>query len=998
MNNTVEDQTCQQSASIVQFQAPTTILEKLDRDMSDKRSIKECLRSKSIPCREVRGILSKDSQERITRSEMKLSYSFILTRYLSPLKSRTLEQKESGATCISRIATTIRFVQLLLEFDEEDEPAMGQANDKPAIVTPSLVLDTEIVKITSQLIRSIAGAVCSCLEQDFNEPASCDDGDHVEDMDLFNSSIVDFNATQLAFFVFGSLLRLNGYIQTRPFLLSPVWKGLCDISEAMKRSNLPLEIFNEAVNALSEFFSEGLNHIIDPFVADQRNAQGNISMASSNMNPTADLHSFRILNFLVSRLTTLLNLPCSGEASSYSIPPDTLEILIMLRGLSELGTTGPTTSEHCVDIETSQCHGSQLSSTMTDLQKASNQICQKAERCLNSWLASIKNDDAESGNLFQARIQDILSVQSFQKIKSKTENDCELLSIRAFAIGKVSVLLYILEQSINACAGLTEDEPLLWTEKRAETLLCTCENLLFSALPQLYRHSKCHHNHLYADKTIQLVSATVIICETSVSCISWDNFPGKRRFHSYLIQWLLLSCNQSKELKHLGIHDELLSQEFISIVFCIYVETLQRMQSEQIFLRLLTKLLFDKRTATELRRIISMLLRRLLKMDDQRQDDSTKIGLRQLLSQELNDFLKTNICLVNPEARKRKRGHHLLSAADIRAIFLALRSKESVNTTVDMVSAIDSVASGRRYAGKRHVLLLGLEVFARDSCHDSIRNIESFCKIWNNSGEKQANNLQYSEYLALLGTAVSQEACLISRRKGRHLPEKSIEKLCGLLSVLHGKQMLETEFGNFYPFVRLLFEAIDLVTVIGGSVTPQTSVTILRGLSAMIFNLLSSEFWAIRVYGVTAVIEFVSTIPSAHKDIVPRCFPPHAQQMVQSRLRKSLSRQPGMALFESNLKTSTTLVWNRKNTETLFSVQKAVVVPFGSYFLRMPTQEGRHALVIFPPGNESLEDVRCMMGLDDSDGDPSAKLQIVHNVKLVHERGCKLLLQQIKQP
>lgn len=39
----------------------------------------------------------------------------------------------------------------------------------------------------------------------------------------------------------------------------------------------------------------------------------------------------------------------------------------------------------------------------------------------------------------------------------------------------------------------------------------------------------------------------------------------------------------------------------------------------------------------------------------------------------------------------------------------------------------------------------------------------------------------------------------------------------------------------------------------------------------------------------------------------------------------------------------------------------------------MPTQEGRNALVIFPPGGQSLDDIRTMLGgvEDDDDDDES---------------------------
>lgn len=37
----------------------------------------------------------------------------------------------------------------------------------------------------------------------------------------------------------------------------------------------------------------------------------------------------------------------------------------------------------------------------------------------------------------------------------------------------------------------------------------------------------------------------------------------------------------------------------------------------------------------------------------------------------------------------------------------------------------------------------------------------------------------------------------------------------------------------------------------------------------------------------------------------------------------------------------------------------------GSFFLTMPTMDGRSAVVFFPPRDESLEDIKYMLGTDD---------------------------------
>lgn len=50
----------------------------------------------------------------------------------------------------------------------------------------------------------------------------------------------------------------------------------------------------------------------------------------------------------------------------------------------------------------------------------------------------------------------------------------------------------------------------------------------------------------------------------------------------------------------------------------------------------------------------------------------------------------------------------------------------------------------------------------------------------------------------------------------------------------------------------------------------------------------------------------------------------------------------------------------------------------GSYFMQMPTQDGRHALVVFPPGEQSKNDIRHMYELQDEEESP--ELQVLQRV------------------
>lgn len=65
----------------------------------------------------------------------------------------------------------------------------------------------------------------------------------------------------------------------------------------------------------------------------------------------------------------------------------------------------------------------------------------------------------------------------------------------------------------------------------------------------------------------------------------------------------------------------------------------------------------------------------------------------------------------------------------------------------------------------------------------------------------------------------------------------------------------------------------------------------------------------------------------------------------------------------------------------------------GSYFIQMPTQEGRHALVIFPPGPQSLQDIRHMYELQDEENLP--QIQSLKRTIVAGDGECRCLLKMV---
>jgi hypothetical protein len=76
--------------------------------------------------------------------------------------------------------------------------------------------------------------------------------------------------------------------------------------------------------------------------------------------------------------------------------------------------------------------------------------------------------------------------------------------------------------------------------------------------------------------------------------------------------------------------------------------------------------------------------------------------------------------------------------------------------------------------------------------------------------------------------------------------------------------------------------------------------------------------------------------------------------------------------------------------ESMLPASGSFTIPPGSYFMTMPTQDGRQAIVVFPPDEQSLEDIDFMLGMDDENEKP--KVQKLHKTVISQNGGCKLFL------
>ena len=175
---------------------------------------------------------------------------------------------------------------------------------------------------------------------------------------------------------------------------------------------------------------------------------------------------------------------------------------------------------------------------------------------------------------------------------------------------------------------------------------------------------------------------------------------------------------------------------------------------------------------------------------------------------------------------------------------------------------------------------------------------------------------------------------------------------------------------------------------------------------------LSSKDWAVATLGISSVISFGSDLNAAHQQILPLCLPKVSMGLFQSRASGEIWRgtdsdgNPNTVeedVFEIvdrmahqlNRYTATTTTTNshqRKFTTSsiLPSTTTSTITP-GSYVLEMPTQDDRTAMVIFPPGPESLQDIHYMLG---GMGDTQMTAQLLKRAIATPGGGFKILLVQ----
>lgn len=961
----------------------TALLKRLERDFEQagKRTVRDCLRSKILPCAPVQSLIqsllsgsgsSENGSESLTQTtnfitahDLHDSHVAILNSYLHSIKDDALHHENStnnthGKTSlmkpsiwfISRFATVTRFLQFLFELLK-----VG-VNQDPNF----LPFDrAQVQKWILEELKALLDVTQSLMVR-------ADTKIHIENAswaDCYDSETTQhWNAFQVGAFVFGSVTRLDHYARSSPPMISPLWKGLCDLVTAVKSSSsdpichswLPAGLLCPALYALHSYLEEGLRPLLEAI-------QAAVFHNEIPSQPQFQLQ-LRIFSFLTGRVLTLLeHLPLIDPQDDWqsAVIRNMFDVLVTLRGLepflqTQMGIDLPY-PEHLVPLT------------------------EKARRGLESLLwTQVGKERQNKCSSNAGRSLQISTVESSLFRSGESASAPSLCNV-SLAFGQILVYHDILEN------GLTKEfakDHLLMSVRVCRQLLFFSWPLCFSAF--LGEASRSLHDVIL--RTTRLVSQTLWCCERSdYFCRNEDTC--RAQFYSVLVKWLcpvFPQCEKSDTAMLSRAIQNPWTQEVTVTIIALHASAIGESipPSDESLVTLLIKVLFDLRTRAELRANVASVLFRLWGTDN----IGLKFQMEKLLREEYQ-ALRQKYCQAK---RKRKRRPSKLVSLQLMTIVTGFLQE----IQLPMRSPSEFIA--RLSPRISYQALMDAVVVIEKSHPFSPRELEplvqSCVKAWTRI-EKSSRG-RHRRFVAFVAIVL-------------RIFYENVEETCGgsstivlalieLVRLCTSPKCLKEVSRADQPYSITVFGAARLLGVLGQVLTPKTSQVVLQNLTESFHRLLSIKFWPMQLFAMTALVRFASSIPSRYKNLLPNCVPSSMQKLLQCRLqcsvlggscdnkpRRWLHWQVAQELYKL------TVPPDKLENKRVFPSSSSFSVSVGSYFISMPTQAGRKAVVIFPPDEESLKDIHCMLAGGDFNEKPH--VQTVRHTCTMPNGECKLFLQ-----
>lgn len=465
------------------------------------------------------------------------------------------------------------------------------------------------------------------------------------------------------------------------------------------------------------------------------------------------------------------------------------------------------------------------------------------------------------------------------------------------------------------------------TDRLLERTLQFCEDNLFTNLPRTFGGP--------SDPTGETLGSVVdVFCfigSSEVSLVA-EVKSLSHRFHFLLISWLNRVASDD-------CHP--ISREVILVAICAYIS---RFEENTAFLELILGLLFDERTQDNLRHCLSEIVLRLSA------SDTHKDVLQRCIAMHAEKVLTKSA----GASRKRKRGRVRCLVQSLSTVLCPVLSCARL-AKVDSNKSINMLASTR---------------IADDDLVVQIRSFDDTIagsRLRSKRAQKEANVLIFlvQKYCANLEQGLSMD----------------------VISVVVGLLMFCFD-GRTTP--ALAARALEVLVSLGDSLRTNISKVECDKIFEMMHNLLRSELWPLRTRCISAFILFATTVPKVDKGTVRDCLPKTLQKVFQYRLKKNPLYIKG-DLVDLQISHCCALSDNIKSKATrrsVFPSRKTLHLSEGSFIIKMPTDGGREAIVVFPPGSSALNDIEFMLG-NESDDRPT-----IHQLRRVvaTKDGCKLSL------
>ena len=780
-----------------------------DFEAEGKRSVRDCLRSKSLPCPQVTALLQRqDYLDQLVPANQILQQEYL------PLLSQPPQQQQASMWYMSRVSTILRFIQLLLESKQQQQqrPPLGEhngSNNSPTHTLPPPQLD----KLASMLLLKLAKAMASC-------PASAapqEDKDNQEEEDLLTSDASTcYNPHQVVSYCFASMLRLNHYAKTRMVLIPPLWKGLCDLS-----GNCPSQLLEQALQALSVYLSEGQAQVI-------RYSQMYVETLQAPIAVPQQAGQTKLMGFLVARVSSLLSTLAAKTTDNLSesvAVSSVLESFLRLRGI--------VSAVHIllVEKEAFQDEHAFLQPYL--------EIGNKVEKVATDWILVVHDGNESSTVLHQSALNSLLQLQVSSSNSSSKNNR---LADLALSLGRAQLLQRILVD-VTTTQGTTKFQ----NEQDVESILSLCEIMILQVLPQ------CHAPFMSASLTLNtpasapsrivscLISESLQLLSTSLGLVeaSMQDATKRAQLYRILVRWL--APQKADQCQHA------MSRELAISVVHSHILGSSNQKSAATLISLLAKLFLDPRTGIHLRQNIGAVIVQLLA------STSTK---KQLMSTFLSHELVRRLASNSP-IKKRKRssqqpsiGWKLYALEDFQTIGNILSHLSPTLMTPDLKTRIGTFCRDESsFMRGQSLELKALLLYCLQAClrNNDTGSKQQFQQITGGKTISQlldrvvswpAKLLQLETLATCPGIWTKKRAILMisvlsfgtqscAMSQGR----QQIQQLCRLLSLCVSSPFLplSTNKNNSNQYLLpVLFQAITLLRTIGKVIPPDCPKSILQ--------------------------------------------------------------------------------------------------------------------------------------------------------------------------